>query len=261
MKIVYLGDIVAKSGREAVLSALQELRQRFRFDVLIANVDNAAHGFGCTGKIAQTLLDAGVDALVTGDHVFDQKDIFPLLNTSRRIVRPLNYPATLAGKGAQLMSTDSGKKFLVSEVVGRVFMSEVANPLTALDELLQNYRLQHEVDAIFIDIHAEASAEKQALAHYFDGRVSAVIGSHTHVPTIDAVILPKGTAYQTDAGMCGCYQGVIGFECAAPIDRLKDKDARTRLEPLTAKATVCGTFIETDDATGLAVNISPFRID
>ena len=259
MKIVYLGDIVAKCGREAVIAILPELKQKYQYDALIVNVDNAAHGFGCTPKIAQSLLDAGAKAIVTGDHVWDQKDLLPFLDECPRIVRPLNYSDNLAGSGAKVISLDTGKKLLVIEVVGRVFMENVDCPLSKTEEILQKYHLGKEVDAIFIDMHAEATAEKQAFARYFDGKVSAVIGSHTHVPTSDMVILPQGTAYQTDAGMCGSYNGVIGFEQRAPIDRLKDKNSCSRLEPMGGKATICGTYIEIDDKTGLALKIEAIK--
>ena len=260
LKIVYLGDIVAKSGREAVRNSISYLKETYKYDVLIANVDNAAHGFGCTPKVCNQLIESGVTALVTGDHVWNQKDIYPYLNECKRIVRPLNHSSNLAGTGAQVISLDNGKKILVVEVVGRVFMEAVDCPLQALDSVLEKYHLSKNIDAIFVDIHAEATAEKQSFAYYFDGRVSAVIGSHTHVPTADSKILPNGTAYQTDAGMCGDYDSVIGFDKQAPIERLKDKFSPHRLEPATSKGTVCGTFIETDDKTGLAIRVEAIKI-
>lgn len=260
MKIVYLGDIVAKSGREAVKNAILPLKEKYNYDILIANVDNAAHGFGCTPKVCNQLLDAGVTALVTGDHVWNQKDIYPFLDECKRIVRPLNHSANLSGVGARVIPLDSGKKILVAEVVGRVFMEAVDCPLQAMENLLKDYHLGKNIDAIFVDIHAEATAEKQSFAHYFDGKVSAIIGSHTHVPTSDEKILPNGTAYQTDAGMCGDYNSVIGFDIKAPIERLKDKFSPHRLEPATGKGSVFGTFIETDDKTGLAKHIETIKI-
>lgn len=260
MRIIYLGDVVAKPGREAVINSIRGLKEQYHYDVLIVNADNAAHGFGCTPKICNQFFNAGVSAIVTGDHVWNQKEIIPFLDENKRIVRPLNYSENLAGCGARVVPLDSGKKILVAEVVGRVFMEAVDCPLQAIDKLLEEYRLGHNIDAIFVDIHAEATAEKQAFARYLDGRVSAVIGSHTHVPTADATLLPKGTAYQTDAGMCGDYNGVIGFNEQSPIERLKDKFSPRRLEPCSGKGTVCGTFIEIDDKTGLAVKIEAIKI-
>ena len=259
MRIIYLGDIVSRSGREAVIGAVRPLKEKYAFDALVVNADNAAHGFGCTPKICNTLFQAGVTAIVTGDHVWNQKELFSFLDDCKRIVRTLNYSETLLGVGAREIPFDNGKKLLLAEVVGRVFMEAVNCPLLALDKLLSRYILGKNIDAIFVDIHAEATAEKQAFAHFFDGRVSAVIGSHTHVPTNDAVILPKGTAYQSDAGMCGDYNSVIGFDPQTPIERLKDKYSLGHLEPSTGRATVCGTFVETDEQTGLAVKIEPIK--
>lgn len=259
MKIVYLGDIVARTGREAVKNAVGYLKETYNFDALIVNADNAAHGFGCTPKICEQLFNAGITAIVTGDHVWNQKDILPFLDENKRIVRPLNYSDKLAGTGVREIPVDSGKKLLLVEVVGRVFMEEVDCPIKVTDKILEKYTLAQNIDAIFIDIHAEATAEKQAFARYFDGKVSAIIGSHTHVPTNDASILPKGTAYQTDTGMCGDYNGVIGFDEYAPIERLKNKNSPCRLEPCSGKATICGCFIETDDKTGLAIDVEPIK--
>ena len=198
MRIIYLGDIVARPGRDAVKQSIPFLKDAYSYDVLIVNADNAAHGFGCTPKICNQFLEAGVSAIVTGDHVWNQKELISFLNDNKRIIRPLNYSSNLAGLGAREIPLDNGKKILVIEVVGRVFMEAVDCPLQAVDKVLEKYKLAQNIDAIFIDIHAEATAEKQAFARYFDGKVSAVIGSHTHVPTNDACILPKGTAYQTD---------------------------------------------------------------
>jgi len=240
---------------------VHDLKKKYEYDVLIVNVDNAAHGFGCTPKVCKQLLDAGVSALVTGDHVWNQKDIVPFLDENKRIVRPLNYAVDLAGVGAREIPCDNGKKILVVEVVGRVFMEAVDCPLAAVEKVLDKYKLAINIDAIFVDIHAEATAEKQSFARYFDGRVSAIVGSHTHVPTNDACILPNGTAYQTDAGMCGDYNSVIGFDTKAPIERLKNKFSPYRLEPAKGKATLCGTFIETDDKTGLAHKIEIIKFN
>ena len=259
MKIVYLGDVVAKCGREAVIKAIPRIKEDFSYDALIVNVDNAAHGFGCTPKIVEQLFAAGVSAVVTGDHVWDQKELQPFLDSNKRIVRPLNYSDNLAGVGATVVPLDTGQKILVIEVVGRVFMPQVDSPIEKLENLLSGYKLKQNIDAIFVDVHAEATAEKQAIARWADGKVSAVIGSHTHVPTADAVILPKGSAYQTDVGMCGDYNGVIGFDEVAPIDRLKNQNSSRRLEPKSGPAEVCGVVIVINDKTGLAEKITPFR--
>ena len=260
MKIVYCGDIVARPGREALLNNIEKLRDMYRFDVLIVNSDNAAHGFGVTPGICRDFLERGVTAIVTGDHVWNQREIIPFLDECKQIVRPLNYSETLPGKGARLIELANGKTILIAEVVGRLFMEAVDCPVQAIDKLLKSYTLGRNVNAIFVDIHAEATAEKISFGHYVDGRVSAVIGSHTHVPTSDVMILPNGTAYQTDAGMCGDYSGVIGFEKEEPMARLARRFTGGRLIPNKGTVTLWGTFIETDDTTGLALKIEQIKL-
>lgn len=260
MKIIYCGDIVARPGREAVLNNIRKLQDDYKYDVLILNTDNAAHGFGTTPGICRDFLENGATALVTGDHVWNQREIIPFLDECKVIVRPLNMPENLPGKGYREIELANGKKILVIDVVGRLFMEAVDCPVQCIDKVLKNYTLGKNVDAIFVDIHAEATAEKIAFGHYLDGRVSAVIGSHTHVPTSDIMIFPNGTAYQTDAGMCGDYSGVIGFEKEAPIERLCRRYTGNRLVPCKGKGTLCGTFIETDDKTGLATHIEMIKI-
>ena len=260
MRIIYVGDIVGRAGREALLGNIDKLKEQYRFDVLIANTDNAAHGFGTTPGICRDLLEKGVSAIVTGDHVWNQREIIPFLDECKKIVRPLNYPENLPGCGAREIELANGRKILVAEVVGRLFMEAVDCPAQAMDKLLKSYTLGRNIDAIFVDIHAEATAEKIAFGHYLDGRVSAVVGSHTHVPTSDYMILPKGTAYQTDAGMCGDYSGVIGFETEAPIDRLCRRYTGSKLVALKGNGTLFGTYIETDDANGLATKIEQIKL-
>lgn len=260
MRIIYCGDIVARPGREALLNNIPLLKEKYKFDALIVNADNAAHGFGTTPGICRDFLEKGVTAIVTGDHVWNQREIIPFLDECKSIVRPLNMPENLPGKGAREIELVNGKKILIIEVLGRLFMEAVDCPVQTIDKLLKNYTLGRNIDAIFVDIHAEATAEKIAFGHYLDGRVSAVIGSHTHVPTNDAMILPKGTAYQTDAGMCGDYSGVIGFEKEAPIERLARRYTGNRLVPCKGNGTFSGVFIETDDTSGLALNIEIIKI-
>lgn len=261
MRIIYTGDMVGRPGREAIFNNIAKLREMYNFDVLIVNTDNAAHGFGVTPGICRDLLEKGVTAIVTGDHVWNQREIIPFLDECKQIVRPLNYPDNLPGCGAREIELVNGKKIVVAEVVGRLFMEAVDCPAQAMDRLLKIYTLGKNINAIFVDIHAEATAEKIAFGHYLDGRVSAVIGSHTHVPTSDTMILPKGTAYQTDAGMCGDYSGVIGFDIQAPIDRLCRRYTGSKLAPLNGRGTLFGTFIETDDKTGLALKIEQIRLE
>ncbi len=260
MKIIYCGDIVARPGREAVLRELPNMRDLYRPDVIIVNAENAAHGFGLTPGICRDLLEKGADFIVTGNHVWNQREIIPFLNDSKQIIRPLNYPADLPGKGFGEIELPSGKKIVITQVLGRLFMEAVDCPARALDQLLNQYKLGGNAAAIFVDVHAEITAEKLTLGHYLDGRVSAVIGSHTHVPTADARLLEKGTAYMTDVGMCGDYNSVIGFEKEEPINRLNRRYTGGRLVPAKGSGTVCGVLIETDDHNGLAKKILPFQL-
>jgi hypothetical protein len=260
MRILYCGDVVGRPGREVVVENAAFLREKFKLDALIVNGENAAHGFGITPDICRKFFSAGVDLLTTGNHVFDVQDILPVLDSEKRIIRPLNYPAGTLGRGYALLELLGGKRLLTVQVMGRVFMEALDCPVKALEALLKQYRLGGNVDAILVDIHAEATSEKISFAHYFDGQVSAVFGTHTHVPTADECVLKKGTAYQTDVGMCGDYDSVLGFEEKAPIARLIKKYPTERLIPSKGKGTLCGIFVETDDKTGLAKHVERVKI-
>lgn len=260
MKVVYCGDVVGRAGRDAVLINLKKIREQFGADIVIVNVENAAHGFGVTPGIAKEFLESGADVLTTGNHVWQQRDIIPFLDENKRIIRPLNYPETANGRGAIEFELLNGKKILITQVLGRVLMESVDNPALAIDKLLKQYKLGANIDAIFVDIHAESTSEKLSMGYYLDGRVSIVAGTHTHVPTADAKVLPNGTAYITDVGMCGNYDSVIGFEKQAPIDRLCQRYTGSRLEVCRNNGTVWGIAVETDDKTGLAKSIEQFHI-
>jgi len=212
VKIVYCGDVVARSGREAIINNITKLRELYNYDVLIINVDNAAHGFGCTPGICRDFFEKGVTAMVTGDHVWNQREIVPYLDECKQIVRPLNHPENLPGKGACEIELANGKKILVIEVVGRLFMEAVDCPVQAIDKILKFYTLGRNIDAIFVDFHAEATAEKICFGRYCsEFGVSAFFGTHTHVQTADEKIL-NNMAYITDAGFCGTVDSVIGMK-------------------------------------------------
>lgn len=260
VKIIYCGDVVARAGREAVLNNIGKLREFYKPDVIIVNIENAAHGFGATPGICRDFLEKGVDALVTGNHVWQQRDLIPFLNENKRIVRPLNYPEDLPGRGSIEIELLSGKKILITQLLGRQFMDAVDCPAQAIEKLLKNYTLGRNIAAIFVDIHAEITAEKLSVGYFLDGRVSIVAGTHTHVPTADARILPKGTAYITDVGMCGDYNSVIGFETEEPINRLNRRYTGSRLSPAKGPGTLYGIFVETDDTTGLAKSIEQIKL-
>lgn len=259
MRILFLGDVVGRAGRDAIEKHLPVLKARLTPDFVIVNVDNASHGFGVTCKIADDILAMGVDCLTGGDHIWNQKEIIPYIDREKRLIRAQNYPPGVPGQGAFLKDLPDGRKILVLHLMGRVFMEGYDDPFRGADEVLKKYILGHNVQAIFVDIHAEATSEKMALAHYLDGRVSAVVGTHTHVPTADCQILTGGTALQCDAGMCGDYNSVIGFKTDVPIQRFVRKLAVEKLTPNDGDGTVCGTFIETDDVSGRTRTITPIR--
>ena len=257
MKILLLGDVVGRSGREAVYNFLPAARKKYALDFVVVNGENAAAGFGITPAICDELFKAGTDVITTGNHVWDQQEIIPRIAKDNRILRPHNYPENTHGTGLCLVTNAQGKSLLVLHVQGQIFMHEnLPCPFACADNVLKQYSLGANANAILVDIHAEANSEKMALGHYLDGRVSAVIGTHTHVPTADARIFSGGTAYQTDAGMCGDYNSVIGMEKSAPIKRFLTKTTKNnKMTAASGEATVCGIIIETDDKTGLATRV------
>lgn len=260
MKILFCGDVVGRSGREAVLRWVPELRQKEKLDAVVVDVDNAAGGFGINGDILREFTAAGIDAMPGGDHVFDQKDALSLLGSSDRLMRPHNFPSSVPGTGCRLFTLPTGKKMLVLHLLGQVFHREnLDSPFTCADAALSAYKLGGNVDAIVVDMHAEATSEKMAMGHYLDGRVSMVIGAHTHVPTADARILPKGTAYMTDAGMCGDYNSIIGFSPEGPMQNFLQKYRKVRMDPADGKGTLCGAIVEVK-ANGLAEKITPLQL-
>lgn len=251
--------MVGRAGREAVAAALPELRARLAADLAVVNAENASHGFGLAPEMARALFAAGADVITLGNHAFDRREITPYIESERRLIRPLNYPPGTPGQGSCIAELADGRRALVFQVMGRLFMEPNDDPFRAAAELLGRHRLGATVQAAVADIHAEATSEKMGFAHSFDGRVSLVVGTHTHIPTADAQILPGGTAYQTDAGMCGDYDSVIGMEKGVAAARFWRRVPGERLSPAEGPATLCGVFVETDDATGLAVRVVPVR--
>jgi 2',3'-cyclic-nucleotide 2'-phosphodiesterase len=259
MRILFIGDVMGRSGRDAVTAHLSSLKEKIRADVVILNGENAASGIGITDKICKQFYKDGVDVITTGNHVWDQREIISYIDRDPKLLRPINFPAGTPGKGSFIHALPDGRKILVANAMGRLFMDAMDDPFAAVDGLMKNYPLKTAVQAAFIDFHAEASSEKMSFAHFLDGRVSGVVGTHTHIPTADAQILPGGTAFQSDAGMTGDYDSVIGVEKATPVLRFTRKMPTDRLSPADGEATICGTFIETDDKTGLAKKIEPVR--
>ncbi|MGI9520073.1 MAG: TIGR00282 family metallophosphoesterase [Hyphomicrobiaceae bacterium] len=260
MRFLFLGDVVGRAGRKAVLRTLPDLRERFSLDFVVVNGENAAGGFGITEQILTELLDAGADVVTLGNHAFDQRDALVFIERQERLIRPLNLPRGTPGKGAGVYSARNGARVLIINALGRVFMAEQDCPFRAIDNEISACPLGEGADVIFVDFHAEATSEKQALGVFLDGRVSCVAGTHTHSPTADERILPHGTAYQSDAGMCGDYNSILGMKTDEPVRRFVTRIPKERFEPALGPATVCGLAIELDDKTGLAHHVSSLRI-
>jgi len=260
MRILFLGDVVGRSGRKAVKKHLPLLRERHRADFVIVNGENAAGGFGITETICNEFLDAGADVITTGNHVWDQREALVFIERQDRLLRPLNFPAGTPGRGAGLYKAANGGDVLVINAMGRLFMNDMDCPFRAVETELDACPLGQVADAAIVDFHAEATSEKQSMGHFVDGRASLVVGTHTHVPTADDHVLPGGTAYCSDAGMCGDYDSVIGMNKEEPVQRFVSKIPNSRFEPALGEATVSGLAVETDDATGLATRIAPIRI-
>jgi hypothetical protein len=260
MKILFLGDVMGRAGRRAVTENLSRLRAEWRLDFVVVNGENATSGMGLSAAHARLLLDAGADCITLGDHAFDQKDMLQFIEQEPRIIRPLNFSKAAPGKGARLFTAKNGRKVLVAQVLGQVFMKRpFDDPFSALDPVLKAHPPGGQAAAIVVDVHCEATSEKMALGHFCDGRASLAIGTHTHVPTADAMILPGGTGYMTDAGMCGDYHSVIGMNKEEPLRRFLTGMPKERFTPAEGEATLSGAFVETDDRTGKAIRICMVR--
>jgi metallophosphoesterase (TIGR00282 family) len=260
VNILLCGDVVGRSGREAIKRHLPALKRDLCVDVAIVNAENAAHGFGLTERLAGELYDAGADILSTGNHVWDQRELIQYIERDSRILRPANFPQGTPGAGWRLHPVDGERTLLVVNLMGRLFMDALDDPFARLESVLAQYPLGRAATAIVVDFHGEATSEKMALGHFADGRASAVLGTHTHVPTADAQILPGGTAFISDCGMCGDYDSVIGMEKAPSVRRFVTKMPGDKPKPAEGEASLCGVFVVIDDMTGLASRIEPIRI-
>ncbi len=260
MRVLFLGDVVGRNARDEIIARLPDLRKNYKLDAVIVNAENAANGFGITAQICTDLYKAGVDCITTGNHIWDQREIIPYINNDPKLLRPLNFPEGTPGKGAYMIQTAHGHKILVTNVMARLFMDALDDPFAAMNKLCNAHRLGKEVHAIIIDVHGEACSEKMAMAYYCDGRASLVVGTHTHIPTADAQILPQGTGYQSDAGMCGSYNSVIGMDVTLAVNRFVRKVPGEKLRPAEGPVTLCGTMVDISPATGLCTRIEPFRL-
>ena len=260
MRLLFLGDVVGRGARHAVVERLPGLIAERQLDFVIVNGENAAGGFGITEDIFRSFIDAGADVVTTGNHAFDQREALVFSARQERFLRPVNYPPGAPGRGAGLFTARNGATVLVINAMGRVFMDNLDDPFAAVDRELAACPLGEQADVVVIDFHAEASSEKQAFGHHVDGRATLVVGTHTHVPTSDYRVLAGGTAYQTDVGMCGDYASVIGMDKEEPIRRFLTKLPGERFSPADGPPTLAGLAVEVDDATGLATAVAPLRL-
>ena len=260
MKILFLGDVMGRAGRRAIVENLPRLRDEWKLDFVVVNGENASNGAGLSGDHAKLLLDAGADCLTLGDHAFDQKDMLQFIEKEPRILRPLNYAKGAPGVGHRVFQDGRGRKIMVAQVLGNVFMKRAFDdPFATIDTVLRKHPLGGSVQAALVDVHCEATSEKMGMGHFCDGRASLIVGTHTHVPTGDAQILPKGSGFLSDAGMCGDYDSVIGMEKAEPLRRFVTGMVKSRFPPANNEATLSGVYVETDDRTGLAKEIRMIR--
>ena len=260
MRILFIGDIVGRSGRTIVTERLPKLIRDWKLDLVVANGENSAGGFGITEAIYRELVEAGVDAVTLGNHAWDQKEALVFIERAPRLIRPLNYPAGTPGSGAAMIDAKNGGRALVINAMGRIYMDALDDPFAALDRELTACALVEGADAIVVDFHGEATSEKQAMGFFCDGRASLVVGTHTHVPTADQRVLPAGTAFMTDAGMTGDFDSVIGMAKDEPLQRFVRRISAARFEPAAGPATLCAVAVETDPATGLATKVGAVRL-
>ncbi|MFN3845023.1 MAG: YmdB family metallophosphoesterase [Paracoccaceae bacterium] len=261
MRMLFLGDVMGRTGRSAIAERLPALRVEWNLDFVVVNGENASSGAGLTAEHAKGLLAAGADCLTLGDHAFDQKDMLSFIEQEPRIIRPINFSKVAPGKGWRVFTATQGRKVLVAQVLGQVFMKRpFDDPFSAIEQVLKSHPIGGLVQAAIVDVHAEATSEKMAMGHWCDGQASLVVGTHTHVPTGDAQILTGGTAYLTDAGMCGDYNSVIGMEKLEPLRRFITGMPKARFEPAGGPASLSGVFVETDDRTGKAQTVRMIRV-
>ncbi len=260
MRILFIGDVVGRSGRAIVLERLPKLIADWRLDLVVINGENAAGGFGITETIYNELIDAGADAITLGNHAWDQREALVFIGRAPKLIRPVNYPKGAPGRGAALIDTKNGKRVLVINAMGRIFMDAMDDPFVAVERELTACPLKTGADAIVLDMHCEATSEKQAMGYFCDGRASLVVGTHTHSPTADQRILKGGTAFVSDVGMTGDFDSVIGMGKEEPLNRFLRKIPSAKFEPANGPATLCGLAVETDDGTGLAKKVGAVRL-
>ncbi|WP_375675215.1 TIGR00282 family metallophosphoesterase [Bartonella sp. AP9QHHD] len=261
MRFLFLGDIVGSTGCKAVFEHLPQLIEKWQLDFVVVNGENASGGFGLTQETYQDLLITGVDVVTTGNHAFSHKEALQYAHESDRFLRPANFSKETPGKGSGVFTAKNGARVLVANLLGNVFMPcKVEDPFETAENILLACSLMEQADTIIFDFHAETTSEKQCFGHFLDGRVSVIVGTHTHIPTADAQILEGGSAYLTDAGMCGDYNSSLGMDKEEPLHRFLYKTKQNRFEPACGPATLCGLAVEISDRTGLAEKVSAVRI-
>ncbi len=260
MRVLFVGDVFGKAGRRFTNQLLPQLKKELALDFVIVNGENAAHGFGLMPKMYTAFINSGADMITLGNHTFDKKDIFPILQENTNIIRPLNYAENTIGRGFSIITHENGCRIAVVQLIGQIYMKNVLCPFLTIDKWLENNQKGRDYDILIIDFHAEATAEKVGMGHYVDGRASLVVGTHTHVPTADAHILSSGTGYITDVGMTGDYDSIIGSQKQVAMGRFLDKTKKCRLEPAAGNPTLCGVIAEIDEKTGLTTKINPIRV-
>ena len=260
MRILFIGDIVGRSGRNILLNWMPKLIAEWKLDLVVVNGENAAGGFGITEAIYNEMIDAGADAVTLGNHAWDQREALVFIERAPRLIRPINFPPGTPGRGAAMIDAKNGAKALVINAMGRIFMEPLDDPFTAIDRELAACPLKSGADAIIVDMHCEATSEKQSMGYLCDGRASLVIGTHTHAPTADHRILPGGTAFMSDVGMTGDYQSVIGMDKDEPLGRFLRRISQAKFEAANGPGTLSALAVETDDATGLATKVGPVRL-
>jgi metallophosphoesterase (TIGR00282 family) len=257
MNILFIGDVVGKPGRRAVATLVPRLREERQVDFVIANGENSAHGAGLTASTVDALLTSGVDVITSGDHVWDQKEVYEVIEREPRLLRPLNFPRAAPGQGSIVVQLDGVPPVGVLNLIGRVFMPNTDCPFRAAEAEVA--RLRQQTNIIIVDLHAEATSEKIAMGRFLDGKVSAVIGTHTHVATADEQILPQGAAYISDAGMCGPHDSVLGRDVAAVLRRFLTQLPQ-KMEVAEGDVALCGVIVDVDENTGRARSIERIRV-
>jgi metallophosphoesterase (TIGR00282 family) len=260
MRILFIGDVVGRSGRNILHDRMPKLIAEWKLDLVIVNGENAAGGFGITESIYNDFIDAGADAITLGNHAWDQREALVFIERAPRLIRPINYPPGTPGRGSAMIDAKNGARVLVINAMGRIFMEPLDDPFTAVERELTACPLKEGADAIVVDMHCEATSEKQSMGYLCDGRASLVIGTHTHAPTADHRILPGGTAFMSDVGMTGDYQSVIGMDKDEPLHRFLRRISTSKFETANGPGTLSALAVETDDASGLAIRVGPVRL-